>query len=162
MTPAPTTVRLTRGEFFQAAMAGMMRQISAIARGRHDVHGFAGAGWDLHVEGACGEYAVAKWANLFWNGTVGRIDCNDVGELEVRTTSHRSKNLILRPKDPDDRVFVSVYGRAPEFELVGWIHAKEGKDREHWREPDNGRPGAFFVAPEFLHPMELMKESGAF
>lgn len=136
-----------------AAHVGARRQLENLIKHRQDAHGAPrDGGWSLHIEGAAGEMAVAKWANRHWNGNLGDLDADDVGRLQVRTRSRHDYELILHPSDPDDRAFILVTGLAPCFVLRGWIWARDGKRQEWWRDPAGGRP-AFFVPQSVLRPM---------
>lgn len=152
MTSRCVHISLTGSEFMQAAMVGVMRQIQNRRAGRQDAHGCDPEnGWSPHIEGACGEFAVAKVLGLFWSGNLGRLTADDVGELQVRTRSRHDYDLIVHPDDPDKRAFVLVTGRAPDFRIWGWISGQDAKRPEWWGE--KGQPGrpAFFVPQSALH-----------
>lgn len=139
-------VSLTDYELRLAAHAGVERQLEALRLGRQDNHGFAGAGWDLHIEGACAEVAVAKATGRYWDAVVRRPEdlAGDVGRgLQVRSTRRSNGCLIIHPTDPDEAAFVLVVAAPPAFNIIGWIRGREAKRDEWWRE-DTGRP-AFFV-----------------
>jgi hypothetical protein len=53
-------VTLTWHELMAASLVGIMRQVSSLKDGRQHIAGMTGIGWDTHIEGACGEAAVAK------------------------------------------------------------------------------------------------------
>lgn len=93
-------------------------------------------------EDAEAELAVSKALNLAWDGRwlpikqwdSWKIDGNDVGRLEVRSTGLAMGRLILHPSDKDHSPYLLVrsYNR-PEFELVGWMYGYEGKQQKFWR-----------------------------
>ena len=152
MSDAPEVI-LTPGEMHVAATIGCLRQIENLGKRRSDAHGAPrDGGWQIHIEGAAGEAAVAKWLGRYWNGALGDLDADDVGTVQVRTTSRTDGCLILHDSDPDSRPFVLVTGVAPSFVLRGWIWARDGKRKEHWRDPVGGR-GAYFVPQSALRPM---------
>ena len=156
MSPRPYPVTLTPAELMQAALVGVMREVQNRKAGRsHAWGGDAAEGWSYHVDGACGECAVAKLLGRFWSGAVGDLTADDVGPLQVRATSHSEGRLILHPRDPDNRAFVLVTGRAPDLTVRGWIPAKEAKRREWWADPTGKRP-AFFVPIGALADMALL------
>lgn len=146
-------IKLNKSEMFQAALVGVMRQIDNLFVGRKDAYG-AGKknGWDMHIQGASGEMAFAKYRDKYWTGNLGDLKADDVGKTQVRTTASSYKKLILHNRDPDDRAFVLVAGIAPSFEILGWIWGKDGKKREYWADPVGGRP-AYFVPKEVLREM---------
>lgn len=151
------SVTLTASELTTAAMIGVRRQVQNLVRGRQDAHGRGPEdGWTPHIEGACGEMAVAKWMGLYWSGNMGELAADDVGGLQVRTASAVDSRLIVHPSDPDDRVFVLVTGRAPNFVLQGWLMGRDAKDPAFWVDPGTGRP-AFFVPLVRLMAIERLK-----
>lgn len=153
MIPSPISVTLTWHEVRMAAEIGLIRQIQNLSNGRKDRFGCSpDEGWGPHIEGACGEMAVAKAFGIFWSGALGNLKADDVGKLQVRTRSKSHYELILHPDDYDDRPFVHVTGLAPEFVIVGWIIGRDGKRTEFWGDPAGGRP-AFFVPVKVLRPL---------
>src|SRR5690242_2973336 len=127
-------VTLDWSELELAAAVGLRRQISSMRDQREDKHGFSGPGWTIHIEGACGELAVAKALGRYWNGSVDTFKAPDLGcdvreaeSLQIRTRSNAYYDLIVRPDDADQDVYILVTGRAPEFEVHGWIRGREAK-----------------------------------
>jgi hypothetical protein len=148
-----TEITLSASEMQIAATIGIMRQIQNLDRGRPDAYGAEQElGWQKHIEGAAGELAFAKWSNRFWNGNIGNLHADDVGLVQVRTRSKHHYELILHPRDRDDRVFVLISGVTPVFWIRGWIWGRDGKRTEYWSDPARGRP-AFFVPTSALNPM---------
>lgn len=146
-------IKLSISEMHIAAQIGSMRQIQALAKGLPDRHGFDGLdGWSVHIEGAAGEMAVAKALNLYWGGSVNTFkSLGDIGsQLEVRTRSKDYYELIIRPNDKDDSRYVLVTGRAPNYNVVGWIKGKDAK-QEKWSKTHGNRPAAFFVPHKELN-----------
>ena len=113
--PRLIEVRLKDYEVLQAAMTGMMRQVSAIKR--KSVSKINGREWQAHIEGACGELAVAKVMGRYWGGSINTFktggDIDSTG-WEVRTRSSHDYDLIVRDDDDDERVFILVTGSAPD------------------------------------------------
>lgn len=156
------SIRLTNSEMLTAASIGVRRQVQNLAAGRTDAHGASPEdGWTPHVEGCAGEMAVAKAFGMFWSGSLGDLRADDVGQLQVRTGMRHDHKLILHHRDPDDRAFVFVTGRMPNYVLHGWIMARDGKREEFWADPARGRP-AFFVPQSALRSLaELRSLLGA-
>lgn len=147
-------VTLTNFEIFQAAMVGAKRNIEAKIRRLPDKHGFKGNGWDAHIEGACGEIAVAKVLNVFWNGSINTYkQLGDVSGLEVRTRSDLNYDLIIRDGDNSEAIYVLVVGRCPTYRVIGWLRGGDGKKAEY-RQTYGDRPGAYFVPQSALRPIE--------
>lgn len=145
-------VTLETYEWAMAASAGMRRQMAAVAAGLEDKHGFNGDGWGVHIEGACGEMAVAKALGIYWDGSVNTFKRPDVASLQVRTRSEDWHDILVRPGDGDDDIFVLVTGRSPSFTIQGWIRGSEAKVSE-FLATHGGRPPAYFVPQKRLRPM---------
>lgn len=156
MTAPPfVPITLTPSEFRLAAQVGIQRQATNVMNGLQHKHGLSKGssnGWSIHVEGAAGELAVARYMDMFWSGSFGEFGAGDVGEIEVRTTPRLDGSLILHITSPDLRPFVLVTGSAPYLQLRGWIYGEHGKLQKFWRDPGTGRP-AFFVPQSALSPM---------
>lgn len=117
--------------------------------------------WELDMLSCQAELAVAKYLNLYWDGSVGDYDAPDVGGcVEVRCRRRIDYELIMYKKDKSHLPFVLVFGQAnsPEFLLKGWAFGYEGKLDEYWRDPAVGRP-AYFVPHEVLRPMSELWEA---
>jgi len=139
-----TQIMLSSAEMLQGAMVGVMRQVQNLKAGRKHRHGgSADAGWQMNIEGALGEMALAKHLDVYTGGT-GVIRGPDVGECDVRTTSGANNRLILHPDDPDDRVFWLLTGANGQYQVRGNILGAEGKQQKWWKDPVGGRP-AYFV-----------------
>jgi hypothetical protein len=152
-SPQLVFVELTPVEMEIAAFVAAKRQVENLTKCRIDAYGAPkDSGWSLHIEGAAGEMAVAKWSGRYWNGNLGDLGADDVGRLQVRTRSRHDYELIIHPSDRDDRAFVLVTGLAPNFVLRGWIWGREAKREEWWRDPAGDRP-AYFVPQSALRPM---------
>jgi len=155
-------IELTPTEFLQAALIGMLRLLKNKLRGRFNSYGSENNPdrWGDHIEGACGEMAVAKFFNVFWSGNMDDFLAVDVNIerflIEVRTVDVEKKRLRLHPKDDDNRVCILVMGKAPKFKIKGWILAKDGKQDKYWEDPGTGRP-AFFVPQSELKSIEELK-----
>lgn len=147
-------IRLTIAEIWQAASVGMLRQMQALSRGQRDAHGFNGEdGWTIHIEGACGELALAKYLNVYPGLTANAGKAADVSKYQVRTRSKPDYDLIVRDGDADSDVFVLVVGSAGTYRVIGAILGEHAK-RPQWRKQYGGRPPAYFVPQSALRPLE--------
>ena len=62
-------VILTPAEIMMAAQAGIMRQVENIKTKAEPYYGASNvADWQLHIEGCLGEFALAKYLNVWWGG----------------------------------------------------------------------------------------------
>lgn len=142
----------------EAAMAseiGRLRHLSAIKNGRRGRNGFAGGGWQEHIEGACGELAVAKFLGIYWDGSIDAFDKPDVGSYEVRTRSKPEYELIVRTNSKDASIFICVTGQCPTYMIRGWIEGKDAKKTEFLSNHGGFSP-AYFVPHSALMPMSQL------
>jgi hypothetical protein len=158
MSDDSVTIRLSWAEVLIAASVGCMRNVQCL-QGKREPSADMGLDntWTPNIEGAAGEAAVAKHLGIYWFGAIGNLKADDVGPYQVRTnTSRRLDDLILRPKDRDDRVYVSVLSFLPEFIICGWIGGADGKQAEWLRNGSSGRPPCYFVPRSVLHPLDTL------
>ena len=152
-------ISLTDYEMAMAANAACLRNIAAVKRGWESK--FASHNqWQNHIEGACGELAVAKVMGRYWGGSINTFkrggDIDSTG-WEVRTRSNHDFDLIVRDDDPDGRVFILVTGKAPDYRVWGWIKSEDAK-RNEWLKDYGGYGKAYFVPQAALRPMEELNE----
>lgn len=140
-----------------ASEIGRLRRLTSLRHGRQNQHGFAGEGWNIDIEGACGELAVAKVLNLYWSGGIDTFKGYDIGTFQVRTTPSHSNSLIVRPPDPESHRYVLVTGLCPDYCIHGWLHGYEAK-QARWLRGHNGRPPAYFVPSSALHPIDELPQ----
>ncbi len=148
-------VRLTATEMMVAAYVGAARNVQSLTQEWRPAAGVGVANtWTPNIEGAAGELAVAKALGIYWQPIIGNNHADDVGPYQVRTNiSRKYDDLCLRPKDREDRIFISVLSFMPTMEIVGWIEGSEGK-RERWlRDGSADRPKCFYVPRNALRPM---------
>jgi hypothetical protein len=142
-------VILDENELIYWGALGARRHAEALARGLPDRHG-AKQSWDLHIEGAMGEAAAAKALDRYLSPTSLTFRSRaDVGEVEVRTRGfdkdgRDTYELIVRKDDKDDARFILVTGRAPKFDVHGFILGRDAK-RPEWLKGHGGREQAYFV-----------------
>lgn len=153
-------VVLSNAECRAAALVGIERRLTALANQTHEVYGKAHDGlyWEVDVEAAAGELAVAKAMGVFWSAADSAAEDRAGGDLgtmggrvtQVRHTKRLNGSLICHPRDHDDHVFILVVGAMPRFKVVGWLHGADAKNEQWWR-TDRPRP-AFFVPQHALAP----------
>lgn len=127
-----------------ASEVGRLRHLAAIKAGRRDQHGFEGDGWSVHIEGACGECAVAKALGLYWNGSINTFKADDIPGAQIRTRSRHDWQLYVRPHESNQAAWILVTGRCPNYQIHGWLYGHEAK-QEQWLCDHGGRPPAYFV-----------------
>lgn len=147
-------IRLTWSEVLLAINAGVMRRCYAIKSGKLSAYGARmESAWDNDINGAIAEFGCAKWANVFWNGTVGVTTASDVGRWQVRSKVVIGHRLVVRPDDNDDEIFISVLVQIPIVTLCGWLSGREAK-QPRWLQTYDPKPPMYFIEDEFLRPME--------
>ncbi len=156
-------ITLNKVEFWNAINVGIIRQMQNISKGRIDAYGAQEMdGWGIHIEGACGEAAIAKLFNIYYNGNIGNLNAVDVNhnkiKLEVRTTQSHTNRLIMHDKDKDDAYYILLTGKAPTFVVRGYIKGIDGKNEKFWDNPTKYRP-AYFIAQSQLLPIENLLKS---
>ncbi len=157
MTDCPR-LTLTPHNLFYAGMVGVSRHIKGARKAGQYGADNARVGWQINCDGACGELVLAKYRNVYWDGSLGNFGAADVGRIQVRTNPNEWGDLILHPKDANDDIFVLVLSHdAPMFHLRGWIKAGEGKHDKWWRDGTKNRP-AFFVPQDALIGMSSLPE----
>jgi hypothetical protein len=116
------TVTLTWTECRHAVLVGAERRLRSKADGRRDT-AWADApehGWQMDIEGAGAELALAKALGWHWSGSVDVFHSEaDVRQLHVRQSSGPDRCLLLRPHDKPG-VYVLVTGRMPTYQVIGW------------------------------------------
>jgi hypothetical protein len=99
--------------------------------------------WSYHIEGSCGERAVALFLNIQWTPRINtfRGTADLAGNIEVKTRSHYNYELLVREYDlenpTDTKLFVLVTGRSPHFDIRGWVSSEDLQTEENnkrWRD----------------------------
>jgi hypothetical protein len=153
-------VTLTEADLALADEVGRARAIEVTERGRRDRGMWAVTQAEneaVHILGVRGEIAVA-WALGFTDfqpSATFRFGAPDVGPYHVRATYHDPGALIIRPNDPDDRIYISVcLATCPVARLTGWAWGREAKRPQFLKGP-NGKAPAWFVPFWVLRPMRI-------
>ena len=145
-------IKLRYPEILLGAQAGVMRKISGLKNKRPQAYGLDQENhWQIDIEGALGEMALAKYLNLYWQGK-GKVRDFDVGgKMEVKTVKSTKLSLILHKDYPDDYVYWLMIGIYGSYEVAGWIYGRDGKQEKYYKDPKGGRP-AYFVPTKALNP----------
>lgn len=140
-------------EVSRAALVGVSRNVEAMRKGC--VNRLAiNDEWSAHILGALGEAAFAKATNRYWSGSVNTFKAADVGDnIQIRTRSKHSYDLIVRDGDRDDDVYVLVTGGPNDFTLHGWMRCGDAK-RPQFKANYGNYGEAYFVPKSALHPMD--------
>jgi hypothetical protein len=134
-----------------AKAVAQARMESAIADGRKDYHGVE-RNFETDYVGCCGEIAVAKWRNVYWNGGIGRAAPGDIApRVEVKATLLPHGRLPVYRDSPQTSAFILTTVTLPTVNLIGWAWAKEAKRPEWWR--TDLRAPCYLVPQHRLRPM---------
>ena len=146
--------QLTNAEMMMGVRIGEARQEKAILRKYKDKHGFERAGWTEHIEGCFGEILISKHLGVYWGGNLDSFkDADILRRVQVKTRSKHKYDLVFRPDDNEDHVFVLVTGKCPNYRLHGFMRGFDCKREDWWKNPGD-RPYAWFVPKEALQPIE--------
>jgi hypothetical protein len=151
MIECPKEVQLTMQEVATAAVNGVWRRISAMGHNRPNDQKYDGKNaWQIDVEGALAEMALAKALKLYWTGAA-KIRAVDVGDShEARHTQLEVGSLIVYEKDKPDYLYWLVIGVHGKYTIHGWMTGKEAQQDKYWRK-EGVRSPAFFVPQGELH-----------
>lgn len=149
--PTRIAISLTWHEVLLAASVGTMRQVQNLKNDRKDKYGAdPDNAWTPHIEGACGELAVAKYLGVFWNGALGNLGADDVGNFQVRRRTRMDWDLLIQPDDDDNDAFIAIVGKLPKLYICGWMMARDAKRQEWWADKSGKNRPAFFVPQSAL------------
>lgn len=109
-----------------------------------------------------GEVAVAYYlgleSHLFTEQTAKRGTPDLPGDIEVKTRSRHSYDLIIQKDERPDKKLVLVTIQGSTIFLHGWCVAADVMREEFWADPAGGRP-AFFVPKQYLSDIADLVES---
>ena len=141
-----------------AAIAGLQRRLRSRHGGKPDrLFGWDTpandpAGWSTDIQGAIGEWMVARELGLWPQGIDPELmHAGDLPGIEVRARTQINHDLLVRPNDPDGRAYVLVVGIWPKCRIVGWISAGEAKQECYW---NSALPAPAYCIPQpMLRPL---------
>lgn len=155
-------ITLTPDELWQAVCVAAQRRISCLFGRKTPQHydDKNGGEWSTEIESCCAEIAAAKWMGVYWAGGIfdGKRAETDLGEKrQVRHTVYKSGALIIYPEDNPKHKFLLVTGKAPNYQIVGWLYGQEavsvGKTHPWWTAPANKKAPSWWVPQENLRPI---------
>jgi hypothetical protein len=128
------TVTLTHAEMWNACCVGLQRRLISMCKGLNKNKHAAISNYTTDIEGAVAEACFAKHMGLYWGCHVNSFKAPDVGSWQVRSTSHASGHLIVRPNDkPPGRVAMLTTEKFGAV-LHGWIDIDSAKVDKYWHE----------------------------
>jgi len=145
-------IRLTFAEVQQGTFVGCQRQVENLKNNRQPAHGCGRDNdWQIALEGALGEMALAKHLGLFWSK--GVLGGTDVGDVQVRTTPYSDGRLRAHRKDNDAQRYYLLTGINGVYTAHGWLLGGDCKQEKYWGDLwKTGRP-AFWVPQSDLNPL---------
>lgn len=152
-------VKLTYGEAVSSSEVGRTRQLEAILQGLKDNHGCKiKDNWEFSIQSAGSECAAAKFLKMYWNSGVNTFKDPDIDpDIQVRWIRYYSDRLIIRKDDNPEEFFILVFGRIPNFKIIGWIKGKDGMQEKWYTTFEEGREKAYFVPQRELHPFPIIR-----
>lgn len=149
-------VQLESYEIELAASVAIKRKVDSIFNKRKVLKKRTSEDWGNEIEAAAAEMAVAKALNKYYGfhyNTFKTIP--DVGGYEVRSSQNDSANLIVRPRDSGESIFILVTGTVPNYTLRGWKKGSDVMVKKYFKNP-GGLGAAFFLPQEELNSMETL------
>jgi hypothetical protein len=134
-----------------AAIHAVTRRVAHHRNGRREMNVNGITPWDHEIEAACAELAYCKSRGVYWTGAE-QICGKDGANVEIRWTKHTNGGLIAYAKDPDDHFIVLMDGKAPRFQIVGYLLARDAKQKEFLT-----THGYYLVPRERIHPIQKNK-----
>lgn len=161
--PTPIEFVFSEEERKQAMEEGQRRQRVNEAKGLRGRNKGAWRGdkaLEIHLLGAAGEMAVASYLGLkehLYKETEAKRGSADLPDnIDVKTRSKASYDLIVQKGESPDKRFVLVTIQEQKTLIHGWCYGYEAMQEQYWADPARGRP-AYFVPKEALKPIESLK-----
>jgi hypothetical protein len=106
------------------------------------------------IDGAAAEIAFARAIRVSLPAMNGPSTGPDVAHFHVRSTTRANGQLIVRPGDADENVYVLVIGKGKAWRIIGTATGKEANRREYWFDR-NGRQGCYMVPQSKLRRLGI-------
>jgi len=160
--PTPIQFVFSEDEKTLAMAEGTRRQGTNETQGLRGRNGGAWKGskaLDIHLLGAAGEMAVASHLGMkafLYKETQAKKGSADLpGDIDVKTRSRHSYDLIVQKNENPDKRFVLVTIEKSTTLIHGWCYGKDAMKDEYWADPAGGRP-AYFVSKDVLRSMNTL------
>lgn len=158
MIPMVTKIDLEWHEVLSCATIGVQRRIESQRKGLKDRPGFqlVNEVWDLDINGACGELAVAKALGMYWPASINSFHKPDLEGIQVRLSRSERPYLIVQKNESPEDKFVLVTGTVPHFRVIGWAFGRQVKNPLHLTS-FQGRPEVYALPLSQLTPIMELK-----
>lgn len=94
--------------------------------------------------------------HLFADQSPARGNPDLPGDIEVKTRSRHSYDLIVQRDERPDKKLVLVTIQSGQVFIHGWCVAGDVMKQEYWSDPAGGRP-AYFVPKRVLRDVSELK-----
>jgi hypothetical protein len=159
----PEIVNLTEEQRNKALAEADRRQSYNESRnlsGRNRAPAKGSKALNMHQLGAIGEMAAAVYFGVedqVFSATTAVRNSSDLpGDIEVKTRSKHSYDLIVQKNERPDKKIVLVTVENNEVRVHGWCVAGDVMRQQFWADPARGRP-AYFVPKRALNPLSTLE-----
>lgn len=155
-------VTLSDDEMRRSAVDGFERQLEAVHMGLEPAAGLDPDNEPLHIGlhifGDMRERAYAKGINRLFVSRINNFSGADFDErTQIRGRRLDWHELIVRPYDNPDHIYVLVNGRMPNFKIIGELLGLDCMNPS-WLKTHGNRAPAHFVPHSALKPVGYYKE----
>jgi hypothetical protein len=151
-------IELTLDEVYYGANVGVMRSMDSIRGGFNKPSFYKARDWNIDIDGALAEMAVAKMLNEYWGGHIKSFKNADVSDqFQIRSTNYKNGKLVFREADKEDYIYILVITDCPFYTVVGGISGKRAVTFPI-QPADHRGPEARWIPQSDLTPIETICE----
>lgn len=154
------SVKLSDAEYLQACLISVQRmQESMLARRNPNTGNRARTYLERtgdEIRATCAEMAWHHaWDKYFGTGIGAFMSKPDAVGIEMRTCRRPDGELVFRPEDKEDRIYVLSRTDGKVVEFLGWMDGAGAKQHGRVANPgaDRGAKPAWFVPQSQLYPI---------
>jgi hypothetical protein len=150
------TITLNPDEIQYGANVGIMRSMDSIRGGFNKPSFYQKRDWNVDIEGALAEMAMAKMLNVYWDGHIKSFKNADIdGQFQIKSTNHRNGSLVFRPADKEVYTYILVITDCPHYTIVGGISGRRAV-KFPLKPADSKGPEARWISQNDLTSIELI------
>ena len=144
-------IRLTMNELLMAAIVGLNRRMKSMRKSTvtdaYTDNKFVP--WYTDIEAAAAECALAKYLNIFWDGSEGTFKAPDLGDdIQVRCSSYAQAHLIVRDKDDGAHRYILLTGEGLNWDVRGWMFGYDAKKDTYFRQSESTNAANSWWVPQ--------------
>lgn len=152
-------VTLTDSEMYEATEHGKRMHRESREDNREDKTGTTSD--FICIIGAMGELAVAKVLGVPWEKHLNTFKAPDVGEFQVRARPQAYQELLFRPDDNPEEIYILVTRtRGSHFIVRGWQWGEVCRQEGPLRKLDTNRPPLHVLEQDRMEPTEELMDGG--